>query len=395
MWGYASTDRRSRRAAGRAALAALAVFSGILAQTAPASATHENRTLQLKPELNRNLGGAMHSFRATIDPAAETGGVAVDLEIVAGPNARRDGNAADTPQSPDLGCTIPSGASSCKISYRGRNRRGTDRVIAWIDHDEDNSTAEADLTEEPDAGGRPDEPGCPETECGPADTSGAGATAEPDSTDVVLALWGQMKARNAAIEDGPINFQTRGCDSAKDRNKRGRVIATARACTFIYTVPPGDDLSDQRNFGSLWIQSEVNARSNWCVEKVRMEIAIPDGARLEGVTPSRRVTNSKRKLTRVNLRIGDTTQMETVGVLKHLLYLYPGEMFKIARDGGNRQILIWKGNTRKPQAFALGLSISWLESDGLPDFASSGGSLKRFIEKKERCTRGTGGATVG
>lgn len=394
MWGYASTDRRSRRAAGRAALSALAVFSGILAQTAPASATHENRTLQLRSELDRNLGGATHSFRATIDPAAGAGGVEVDIEIVAGPNATRDGNAADTPQSPDLGCTIPSGADSCKVSYSGRRTSGTDEVMAWIDHDENNPTTEADLTEEPDAGGRPGEPGCPETECGPADTAGAGGTAEPDSTDVVLALWGQMKARQAAIEDGPINFQTRGCDSAKDRNKRGRIIATARACTFIYTVSPGDDLDDQRNFGSLWIQSEVDARSNWCVEKVRMEIEVPDGARLEGVTPRGRMTNSKRKLTRVNLRIGDTTQMETVGLLKHLLYLYPGEMFKRARDQGNRQILIWKGNTRKPQAFALGLSISWLESDGLPDFASAGGSLKRFIEKKERCKRSSG-ASVG
>lgn len=377
-----------RRATTRGTVTAVAVLAGALAYIAPASATHEARSLQVTPEIQRTFGGKTTTLRASIDPAAGADGVAIDFEIVTGPNARMDGNAANTPQSPDLDCEIAEGDSSCSVSYQGRKRSGRDRVMAWIDHDEDDSTTEADAAEKPDTGGPPEEPGCPVAECGPSDTSGEGDSPEPDSTDVVLSLWGQMKAGHVAIQDGPIDFRTKGCDSVKDRNARGRVIATAKACTFVFTVDPSDDLSDERDFGSLWIQSQVDARKNWCIDKVKTEIRVPDGARLEGVTQKGKMTNKRRKLARANLRIGEPGQMATSGLLKNLFYVYPGEMFRRTRDGGDRQMLIWKGSTRKPQGFALGLSISWLEDDGLPDFSSSGGALKRFVVKKRACIPG-------
>lgn len=388
MWGYRSIGGRGRRFPRRGAVAALAVLAGLLAQAGPASATHEDRALEVTPEVDRTPTGKTTTLRAEIDPGADGGAVAIDFEIVAGPNARLDGNGPNTPTSPDLSCTIPDGDSACIVAYKGKKRAGVDSILAWIDHDADNGTVEADTDEEPDAGGEPDEPGCPESECGPPDTSGAGSVDEPDSTDHVLAQWGQLKANHEAVEDGPAAFQTKGCDSAKDRNKKGRVVATAKACTFVYTVPPADDLSDNRNFGAVFIQSQVDAKRNWCVEKVKTEIRVPGGARLEGTAPTKKISPNNRKLTEVTLRVGDTTQVESVSRLRQSFYTYPGELRTLSRDGGDRKILVWKGSTRKSQAFALAIAISWNEDDGFPDFSSAGGALKRFIVKKGKCIPG-------
>lgn len=370
-----------------ATLATVAVFAGLLFPTGSAVATHENRDLEVTPEVKRKFKGTT-TLTATVDPAASGGAVAVDFEIVSGPNAKIDGNAADTPKSPDLSCSIPDGASKCTVSYKTR-KAGTDSVLAWIDHDNDNSTVEADPDEAADAGGLPDEPGCAGGSCGGDDDSGEGSEPEPDHTDHVLALWGQMAARDKAVLDGPIDLTSTGCSPDKDRNKKGRVVATAEACIFFYSVPPSQDSSDSRNFGALVLQGEVDARKGRCIETVKTAISVPDGMRLEGSAPTGKTNiNRSKKLIPVDLRVGTQNQIPNFTHLHQSFYAYEGSLTSKAADGGKRRILIWKGSTRKPQAFAVALAVSWKAGGQIPSLDSSNGSFERFLEKKVKCVPG-------
>lgn len=375
-----STGVRDRYGVVGGIAAAGALLASLLAPL-PAAADHEEHELQVTAELDRNLGGTKHRLRAKLDPAAGEGGVQVDFEITSGPNDDDD----DALIAPDMTCTVPEGATACRVSYQGKKASGTDRILAWIDHDGDNVTVDADESEKPDAGAAPDEPGCSEAACGPALTTGAGDVAEPDGTDVVLKDWGQFGAGQVAYLDGPITFQIKGCDTGKDRNRRGRVVGTAKACTLVYLVPPADDLSEERNFGSVWIQSSVDARSGWCAKTVKTILQVPDGAALEGVTPKKTLEIAKRTLDEVILRVGTTEEMTTASQMSHMMFLYPGTRELKKRDGGEIQRLIWKGRTRERLSFALGLSLSWAEADGLPDFSSSSGVLRRELVKRTTC----------
>jgi Bacterial Ig-like domain (group 1) len=186
----------------QAALTVIAVLAALaLPLSGVAVANHGSRTLQVTPETNSQGVGTVHTLTATLSSAADlaSGAINIDFENEAGPNDNSgppnftpEGN---TPMTPDLTCSIPSGQSSCQVSYQG-NTTGTDTWRAWIDHDGLNSTVEADEDESADAGASPNEPGDavgnPGTGCSkndPPDGTDPPDPSEPDCTDVVTATW--------------------------------------------------------------------------------------------------------------------------------------------------------------------------------------------------------------
>ncbi|CAN5577564.1 hypothetical protein BH20ACT23_BH20ACT23_23590 [soil metagenome] len=157
-------------------LLALVGASFPLAGTAVAS--HTERRLTLFPNKKNNPVGTSHTIRATLNPGPDSVPITVHFEVdgpgdpgPSGPGSdlpdspsTADGN---TPESPDRACTVPVGATSCEVSYRG-STEGLDEIRGWIDHD---ATVEADMGEGPDQSTHP------------------GDQPEPDGTDVVQALW--------------------------------------------------------------------------------------------------------------------------------------------------------------------------------------------------------------
>lgn len=159
---------------------ALAMCVALVIGAAPvAQANHANRTLNVVPETVSLPPGVSHTFTARISRAASTvsGTINIDFENEAGVNDT-DGN---TPETPDLTCSIPADSSECTVSYSGTNL-GRDLWRVWIDHDGLNSTVEADLAE---GFNSERDPGTGGSACG-----GAGQNGEPDCTDVVDARWG-------------------------------------------------------------------------------------------------------------------------------------------------------------------------------------------------------------
>ena len=156
----------------------------------PALASHAECELDLAPETDRNILNLstllgqypdFHTITATLTDRAGGGTCAaetrtVDFELstgdastyTSGTNALTI-DTADTPTTPDATCTITTVPGNCTVEYDRDTVVGTDTWMAWIDHDGDNGTAtERDASET---------------------QAGAGAEAEPDSTDVITKSW--------------------------------------------------------------------------------------------------------------------------------------------------------------------------------------------------------------
>jgi hypothetical protein len=92
----------------------------------------------------------------------------IDFEIT----GVADPDTDDSPETPDLTCTIESEASSCSVTPPSSSG-GSQQIAAWVDMDSNNETVELDLAEAPDESGSP------------------GDTPEPDNSDVVSWSWTQ------------------------------------------------------------------------------------------------------------------------------------------------------------------------------------------------------------
>ena len=117
------------------------------------------------------------SFEATCTATDGSGAAVRDVSIVAEATGANDPDAADSPTSPDFGCTTRRDGS-CVIAIRGTaGVEGTTVLRAWIDADLSATTVEADLEEGTNASTDP------------------GSSPEPDGTDVIIHEWSGSPAR--------------------------------------------------------------------------------------------------------------------------------------------------------------------------------------------------------
>lgn len=173
------------------AFALMVPFVGTAAAQPPAGCT-----LNVEPETDSNPIGQPHTLTATLvdaNPAdAQTctaqdinaaGGVEVDAEIT-GPG---DPDNGDTPETPDLTCTITGTGqtqTSCVLGPYTSNTAGTDTIRAFVDADKNNANnaTEADMTE------------------GQNEATAPGAQTEPDRTDVATKTWFGDIPANATLD---------------------------------------------------------------------------------------------------------------------------------------------------------------------------------------------------
>jgi Bacterial Ig-like domain (group 1)/RTX calcium-binding nonapeptide repeat (4 copies) len=190
-----------------------------------AMANHDARTLQVEPETDDNPVGATHVLTAALSSAADvtSGTIEVDFEII-GPG---DADGGNTPTSPDQECTVAVGSASCTVSYTS-SITGTGTISAWIDHDGNDGTVEADSTEGADAGN----PSIDEPSGG---TDVPGGTAEPDLTDVVTKTWVAALPAGTQLD----------CDDASGNDTETNPVTGAGSretytCTVIDAAPNPD-----------------------------------------------------------------------------------------------------------------------------------------------------------
>jgi hypothetical protein len=165
----------------------IAMLVSMVALASPAAANHPSSCLDLTPETATNQAGDNHTITAmlrvitanctggAITVTGQGGPVNIDFEI-AGVNDVDGGN---TPDTPDLTCTIAVNQSSCTVTYSG-NGAGGDTIRGWIDHD--------GLT--PAQGGQTE-----------ADLGETQAAEDSDTTDVVAKTWTAGGASEVDCDD--------------------------------------------------------------------------------------------------------------------------------------------------------------------------------------------------
>ncbi|MGH2807161.1 MAG: hypothetical protein ACRDKT_07780 [Actinomycetota bacterium] len=94
------------------------------------------------------------------------GGTQFDFEVT----GVADPDSSDTPQTPDLTCTIETGSNRCSVTLP-ESDGGTQSIRGWIDVDRSDLTVEADTNE------------------GADEASAPGSFGEPDGTDVQEWEW--------------------------------------------------------------------------------------------------------------------------------------------------------------------------------------------------------------
>jgi hypothetical protein len=345
-------------------LVATVVLVFQVAAFAPAQAVHETTTLEVTPEMETNPLTEKHVLTARVAPAPD-GGAEIDFKIISGPSALsadRQQN-IDNMDKPDKFCTVRAGESSCTVEIDPPVRTGTDVIVAWIDHDASNITVEADKAEEPDAGGGADEPDCPENNCGADGLGEPGATADPDSTDVVTKTWGQLGAQRPPFIDGSAEELEVACNDQKKRID-GQVVSVASGCSYGYILATEPD--DALDYGAAWAQTTVNPRAGWCVVRSTTSLAPPDNSSMVEVTPSAGRNVAHRRVLVTDLIFGPQTADGTGAYLLQSFIGYPGTISRVVDSEEAR--VTWEGKTKNTVAQVVGMEITWDPSQEFPDF---------------------------
>ena len=229
---------------GLLVLTALLAASGAV----PAGASHpQSLCIDAEPDRhfavsNDDLGDSLTVSRGGSDAdhppdsdchieAGSTGdSVEIDFEVT----GAADPDSGDSPETPDLTCTIEAEASTCSI-VPPVSGGGSQEIVAWVDEDQDNQTIELDLAE------------------GQDEDSSSGDAGEPDNTDVVEWMWTHRDPPQTVVT---IRYQR------EEGSFKGSIGAPIWKCQRGRTVTvkrrkPGRDLI---------LKSDIsNRRGNWRV----------------------------------------------------------------------------------------------------------------------------------
>lgn len=225
-------SRGGRTASG---LLAVVMLASMVALAAPAAANHPSSCLDLTPETATNPAGTNHTITAMLRviTATCTGGavtpangpVNIDFEI----SGVNDVDGGNTPDTPDLTCTVAVNSSTCTVTYSG-NGTGTDTIRGWIDHD--------GLT--PAQGGQTE-----------ADLGEAQGGEDSDTTDVVTKTWAAGAASRLDCDDAT------GPDTERETNPSLSGAASNETYTCFVT-----DAAGNPTLAETIVRGEITAGPN-------------------------------------------------------------------------------------------------------------------------------------
>ena len=176
----------------------------------------------------------------------------------------------------------------------------------------------------------------------------------------------QLDARARPHVRGPLAFVNKICDRRPER-AGGRLIATSRSCLRFYAFDPAKEKDSRRNFGVVWMQSNVNARRGWCATRAKSIITFPRRVHVLETTPGGLSTSDARH-TQARLRISHAT--DKPATIQNAFKLYPRRLRTGLDNEGTSFHAAWRGSTQRALGFALGVELSWQANDGPPRFGS-------------------------
>lgn len=352
------------------ALVTVGMLLGVLVVATPgARAGHEGYTLDVEEELGHAPLGSVHYMTAKV-PMVTGAPVEVHFEFIRGPNAfqpccdkiENEVQVKDDPAQPDDSCLIRAGETSCMGEIRDTRAVDgqQDVILAWIDHDvsasPDPSTG-IDFNEFQDAGEPPHGPG--------VDTGSPGDQGEPDTTDLVVVNWGQMKVGQIPFNDGNIEFFQHVCDSTRSR-VGGEVVGVARVCTYVASMDPSQESDSASDHYGFWVQATGDAKGRgWCATKFAVTARAPAGSMRTSFASLPEATPARRQSLTATLIVDANGTASSPGYVEASAFAYPGSI-TITEDG-NDVTTTWRGKTKKLLAVPVGVAFSAPAGSGLPD----------------------------
>ena len=173
----------------------------------------------------------------------------------------------------------------------------------------------------------------------------------------------QMNATDDPRVTGDLELQTDGCRSQQE-NYRGQVVAKGKTCLRIYTYDSASEDDTSRNYGVVWLQSNLNSSRGWCGSEVLSDVDLPSNVRVESREP-RTVNvnrNAKPYETSVTAGAGGQSTSETEAAVSQDQLLYKDSVTTKVQSG-NVFRLKWTGLESDKLGFASGAEISWAEED--------------------------------
>jgi hypothetical protein len=173
----------------------------------------------------------------------------------------------------------------------------------------------------------------------------------------------QMGANEDPRVTGDLELQTDGCRSQQEKY-RGEVVAKGKTCLRIYTYDPTSEDDAERNYGVVWLQSNLNSSRGWCGSEVLSDVDLPNNVRVESREPRTMDVNRNAKPyeTEVTADAGEQSTSEIEATVSQDQLLYKDKVTTKIQTG-NVFRLKWKGLESAKLGFASGAEISWAEDD--------------------------------
>jgi hypothetical protein len=169
---------------------------------------------------------------------------------------------------------------------------------------------------------------------------------------------------------GPLTLDTRNCGRRETRSVQGDIVAFAKSCLHFYLLDDGAETNPRRNYGIIWVQTNVNARRNWCTTAARNVIDVPRKARLHAHSPRKKKVASRRNvLTRLVASAQDTARR--VAKIRRDYLLYSDVLRGRTRDERRSFETLWQGSSTKKLAFVSAIEVSWRSGQGPPQTVRS------------------------
>jgi len=188
----------------------------------------------------------------------------------------------------------------------------------------------------------------------------------------------QMDADDNPSVSGDLELANDEC-RRENETFRGKVVATGKTCLRIYTFDATAEDDAARDYGVVWLQSNLNARGGWCGIKVVSDVNLPENIRAESRAP-RSVSLKRRRAYTTSLPIDASgNAAEDGSSIEQNQVLYPDEVRTRVLKKKNVFRLKWTGSHAAKLGFASGAEISW-SADDSPDDVTF-----RLNYKLERC----------
>lgn len=170
----------------------------------------------------------------------------------------------------------------------------------------------------------------------------------------------QMDAKDVPEKTGPLERRSTECKKQRE-GFQGDIVAVGKTCLRIYTYDPGSETDTERDYGVVWLQSNLDSSHGWCGVKVLSDVNLPADVTVERRVPPKSMSIERRKRYTAKLRVRARGNAMTPATVSQDAFLYPREMRTSVRLVETERVfrLKWVGSKDRKLGFPSGAEISW------------------------------------